>query len=218
MQRISSASDTASQNVELIAVSKKQSVSAIKALAKLGQVNFGENYCQEGLLKKQSLQQDGLNQLVWHFIGPVQSNKTKDIANNFEWVHTLDRAKIARRLNQHCSISSQRLNVLVQVNIDNESSKSGVTEQQLSVLVEIIIALPFLTFRGLMCIPKQQGSFEKQSKSYQRMFALFSQLQKQFPTETIDTLSMGMSSDMEAAVEAGSTMVRIGTDLFGKRH
>ncbi|GAC03221.1 hypothetical protein GAGA_0356 [Paraglaciecola agarilytica NO2] len=173
---------------------------------------FGENYVQEGVDKIQQLSE--LDDIEWHFIGPLQSNKTRPVAENFDWVHSIDRLKIAQRLNDQRS-AHKKLNVCIQVNIDNEASKAGVPPEDVNLLAEQISNMPNLTLRGLMTIPKAQQNAEMQRKSLSAMNALFVQLQTKYPQ--IDTLSMGMSNDMQLAIECGSTMVRIGSAIFGSR-
>ncbi|MBE0493173.1 MAG: YggS family pyridoxal phosphate-dependent enzyme [Thiomicrospira sp.] len=199
-------------SVQLLAVSKTKPIEAINALAKLGQNAFGENYLQESL--------DKIGQrpdLEWHFIGPIQSNKTKPIAEHFNWVHSVDRLKIAQRLSAQRPTELPPLNILLQVNISQEETKSGFSPQQLLDQVEQIQQLPNLTLRGLMAIPKAETEFDQQRVALAQMHSLFNQLKSVLNTTNFDTLSMGMSGDLEAAIAEGSTLVRIGTDLFGAR-
>ncbi|MDW2099939.1 YggS family pyridoxal phosphate-dependent enzyme, partial [Vibrio sp. 1751] len=151
----------------------------------------------------------------WHFIGPIQSNKSRLVAEHFDWVHTIDRTKIAQRLNDQRPSELKPLQVLIQVNTSGEASKSGVTEAEVFELAELISRLPNLTLRGLMSIPANVSDYESQLREFQKLATLKQTLEAQFPE--IDTLSMGMSGDMTAAIEAGSTMVRIGTAIFGAR-
>lgn len=200
-------------SVQLLAVSKTKPATAIRQLYQAGQRAFGENYLQEALTKQQEL--SDLEAICWHFIGPMQSNKTRDIAAHFDWVQSIDRIKIARRLNEQRPAELQPLQVLIQVNIDDESSKSGVGPEQVAELAKYIADLPQLTLRGLMTIPAAASSAEAQAESFARMQRLYSALASQYPT--VDTLSMGMSNDLAPAIAAGSTMVRVGTSLFGAR-
>jgi PLP dependent protein len=202
--------------IELIAVSKTKPVQQITEAISAGQFSFGENYVQEGIEKIQYFKKTMPSQLLtWHFIGPLQSNKSKLVAENFDWMHTIDRFKIAQRLNDQRPTSMAKLNVLIQVNISQEASKSGVAPEEVAGLVKQIIALPNLNLRGLMAIPKIEDDFSKQLNVFTRMQELLHSLQADYPF--MDTLSMGMSSDMQAAIVAGSTMVRIGTAIFGAR-
>ncbi|GGZ49390.1 MAG: YggS family pyridoxal phosphate-dependent enzyme [Alteromonadaceae bacterium] len=199
-------------SVKLLAVTKTKPVSDIVQAYEAGHRLFGENYVQEGVDKIQQLSE--LDDIEWHFIGPLQSNKTRPVAENFDWVHSIDRLKIAQRLNDQRS-AHKKLNVCIQVNIDNEASKAGVPPEDVNLLAEQISNMPNLTLRGLMTIPKAQQNAEMQRKSLSAMNALFVQLQTKYPQ--IDTLSMGMSNDMQLAIECGSTMVRIGSAIFGSR-
>lgn len=199
-------------SVALLAVSKTKPIEAINALADLGQRAFGENYVQESL-DKIALRPD----LEWHFIGPIQSNKTKPIAMHFDWVESVDRLKIAQRLSEQRPESLARLNVLLQVNISREASKSGFLPDDFLAQVEPIMALPGLVVRGLMAIPEVATTLDKQREPFAQMRALLTQMQQRWPHAPLDTLSMGMSADLEAAVMEGATQVRIGTDLFGAR-
>ncbi|OCG19567.1 YggS family pyridoxal phosphate enzyme [Gilliamella sp. HK2] len=202
--------------IELIAVSKTKPVQQITEAISAGQFSFGENYVQEGIEKIQYFKKTMPSQLLtWHFIGPLQSNKSKLVAENFDWMHTIDRFKIAQRLNDQRPTSMAKLNVLIQVNISQEASKSGVAPEEVAGLVKQIIALPNLNLRGLMAIPEIEDDFGKQLNVFTKMQKLLHSLQADYPF--MDTLSMGMSSDMQAAIVAGSTMVRIGTAIFGAR-
>lgn len=198
-------------SVCLLAVSKTKPVADIQAALAAGQRDFGENYLNEALPKiEQLLGQD----CCWHFIGAIQSNKTKPIAQHFDWVHCLDRLKIARRLNEQRD-DDHLLNVCVQVNIDGEDNKAGVTPEETLALCQQVVCLPRLKLRGLMAIPRASESLEQQRDSCHRLQELFKRIQQTLPE--IDTLSVGMSADLEAAVAEGSTMVRIGTAIFGQR-
>ncbi|MWP61659.1 YggS family pyridoxal phosphate-dependent enzyme [Gilliamella sp. Pas-s25] len=202
--------------IELIAVSKTKSVQQITEAINAGQSVFGENYVQEGVEKIQYFKQIMPNRvLTWHFIGPLQSNKSKLVAEHFDWMHTIDRFKIAQRLNDQRPANMGKLNVLIQVNISQEASKSGVAPEEVADLVQHIITLPNLNLRGLMAIPEIENDFDKQLDVFKQMQQLLQSLQADYPF--MDTLSMGMSGDMQAAIIAGSTMVRIGTAIFGAR-
>ena len=199
-------------SIRILAVSKRQTVAAIRQLHAAGQVAFAENYVQEALEKQAGLQDLALE---WHFIGPVQSNKTQEIANTFNWVQSIDREKIASRLSRQRPGGMPRLNVCIQVNIDREEQKSGANPDEVLQLARLASALPGLTLRGLMAIPRASSTPDQTLQSFRNVRRLFDQLRDEgLP---VDTLSMGMSADLELAVAAGSTMVRIGTDLFGPR-
>ena len=199
-------------SVHLLAVSKTKPASDIAALFQLGQRRFGENYVQEAVDKIDSLSDLDIE---WHYIGQIQSNKTKTIATAFDWVHTVDREKIARRLNE--ARISTPLNTLIQVNVDLAETKSGVIPGDLKRLAETIWALPNLRLRGLMSIPDPVSN-EDLKQAHQTLRSLFDELKQAHPApEIFDTLSMGMTNDLELAVTEGSTMVRIGTALFGAR-
>lgn len=202
----------APDSVKLLAVSKTWPAEKLRLVAEEGQQRFGENYLQEALEKIDALADLDLE---WHFIGPIQSNKTRDIAAYFDWAQSVDRLKIARRLNEQRPEDLTPLNVCIQVNIDEENSKSGVAANEVLPLAEAISQLDNLRLRGLMVIPSRQEREEAQRDSFRRAHALFESLQQRF--DHIDTLSMGMSADLHAAVAEGSTMVRIGTALFGQR-
>jgi len=199
-------------SVELLAVSKTWPAENLRAVAELGQRQFGENYLQEALEKIDAL--SDLN-LEWHFIGPIQSNKTRDIAAKFDWVQSVDRLKIARRLHEQRPADLPPLNICIQVNIDDEATKSGISADQCLTLAAELAQLDRLRLRGLMVIPAKQTEETAQRDSFRRAHELFNTLQQQF--ESVDTLSMGMTGDLEAAIAEGSTLVRIGTALFGQR-
>ena len=202
--------------IQLIAVSKTKPVEQITEAINAGQLAFGENYVQEGIEKIQYFEKNmPNNDLIWHFIGPLQSNKSKLVAEHFDWMHTIDRLKIAQRLSDQRPNHMAKLNVLIQVNISQEASKSGVKPEEVTDLVKQIVALPNLNLRGLMAIPEIENDYDKQLKVFTKMQQLLHSLQKNYPF--MDTLSMGMSGDMPAAINAGSTMVRIGTAIFGAR-
>jgi len=199
-------------DVMLLAVSKRKPASAVAALARAGQRNFGENQVQEALEK-----QDATTSLdlCWHFIGRIQSNKTRAIAERFDWVHAVDRDKIARRLNDQRPDGLLPLNVCLQVNIDNESSKSGVAPDDVPALAAAVAALPRLKLRGLMCLPAIRDTFEQQRVPFRRLRELRDDLNR--AGYALDTLSMGMTGDFPAAIAEGATIVRVGTALFGAR-
>ena len=202
--------------IQLIAVSKTKPVEQVIQAINAGQLAFGENYVQEGVEKIQYFEKNmPNNDLIWHFIGPLQSNKSKLVAEHFDWMHTIDRLKIAQRLNDQRPKDMAKLNVLIQVNISQEASKSGVKPEEVADLVKQIVTLPNLNLRGLMAIPEIENDYDKQFNVFTKMQQLLQSLQKDYPF--MDTLSMGMSGDMQAAIVAGSTMVRIGTAIFGAR-
>lgn len=200
--------------VQLIAVSKTKPSEAISACVNSGHKSFGENYLQEAMEKIQALNH---LELDWHFIGDLQSNKTKEVAENFNWFHTLHRDKIARRLNTQRPEQLAPLNICIEVNIDEEASKSGISASQVLDFAATLIDYKNLKLRGLMCIPRPRNNFEQDREVFARMKKLFLSLQKAYPQEQIDSLSMGMSGDLEAAIAEGATMVRIGTQIFGER-
>lgn len=199
-------------DVALLAVSKTRSANEVSQAYECGLTRFGENYLQEALDKQVELTDLPLE---WHFIGPIQSNKTRSIAENFDWVHSLDRAKIAQRLSHQRPAELPPLQVCIQVNIDDENTKSGVHPDELFALADIIKELPQLHLRGLMCIPAPADTLEAQRQPLRQLRALYDELNSQ--GHALDTLSMGMSDDLEAAIYEGSTLVRIGTALFGPR-
>ncbi|KTC77044.1 YggS family pyridoxal phosphate-dependent enzyme [Legionella brunensis] len=201
------------QEILLLAVSKGHSIHAILEAYQAGLRNFGENHYQEARQKIQALHSLGI---CWHFIGPIQSNKAKNIAQNFSWVHSVSREEIAYLLNKHRSAYLPPLNVCLQINLDNEESKSGISPGQVEELAAFIIKLPNLKLRGLMAIPLPQKEEEQQYESLSRLTHLFIELNKKMDL-SMDTLSMGMSEDLIAAIRAGSTIVRIGRALFGDR-
>ncbi|HII4323284.1 YggS family pyridoxal phosphate-dependent enzyme [Enterobacter cloacae] len=205
----------ASEEITLLAVSKTKPASAIAEAIDAGQRAFGENYVQEGVDKIRYFQEQGNTGLQWHFIGPLQSNKSRLVAEHFDWCHTIDRLRIATRLNDQRTAEMPALNVLIQINISDENSKSGIALSELDALAAEVAALPRLTLRGLMAIPAPESSYERQFAVAQQMAVAFEALKARY--ETVDTLSLGMSDDMEAAIAAGSTMVRIGTAIFGAR-
>ena len=198
--------------VQLVAVSKTRPAEAIKTAWDQGQKLFGESYVQEAVAKVKAL--EALD-IEWHFIGPIQSNKTAAIASNFQWCHSVERSKIARRLSNQRPSELPPLNICIQLNISSESSKSGTDLESLWPLADEISALPNLTLRGIMAIPEKLTDFTAQREVFASMYRVFEQLKVRH--NTVDTLSMGMSNDLEAAIAEGSTMVRIGTDIFGAR-
>lgn len=204
------------EEVILLAVSKTKPVEAIAEAIAAGQHAFGENYVQEGVDKIQyfTQQPEGVG-LEWHFIGPLQSNKSRLVAEHFAWCHTLDRLRIAQRLNDQRPTEMPPLNVLIQINISDEQSKSGIVLSELPALAEAIAALPNLTLRGLMAIPAPESDYQCQLAVFSQMNDAYQALKHRYPQ--VDTLSMGMTDDMTAAIAAGSTMVRIGTAIFGAR-
>ncbi|MDH5916392.1 YggS family pyridoxal phosphate-dependent enzyme [Vibrio splendidus] len=207
----------APESVQLLAVSKTKPIDAILEAALGGQVAFGENYVQEGVDKVKHFSEQHSNlKLEWHFIGPIQSNKTRPIAESFLWVHSVERDKIAQRLSAQRPSELPPLQVLIQVNTSGEESKSGTSEETVFALAELISSLPNLTLRGLMSIPANVSDYQSQLNAFSQLAELKDKLTAKYPN--IDTLSMGMSGDMDAAVEAGSTMVRIGTAIFGARN
>ena len=199
-------------DIQLLAVSKGQSADAIRTAHACGLRAFGESYVQEALKKMQSLADTAIS---WHFIGGIQSNKTRDIACHFDWVHSIDRLTIAQRLSAQRPTGKPPLQVCVQINLDNESSKSGTTLAQLQQLATDIAQLPGLKLRGLMALPQSSDDFAIQRSAFRKIHDAFIQLRHN--GLMLDTLSMGMSNDMEAAIAEGSTLLRIGTSVFGKR-
>jgi pyridoxal phosphate enzyme (YggS family) len=197
-------------SVQLLAVSKTKPASDIAELYRLGQRHFAENYLQEALAKQQQLAAFNIS---WHFIGPIQSNKTKPIACHFAWVHSVDRLKIAQRLSEQRPENLPPLNICLQVNISDEASKSGVSVEELPELVQAVSELPNLRLRGVMAIPEPETNYAKQRQPYRRLYQAVQQLNR----ADLDSFSFGMSGDLKAAIMEGATMVRIGTALFGER-
>ena len=197
----------------LVAVSKTRSSEEIRQLAACGHAHFGENYVQESLAKISQITDFAL---TWHFIGPIQKNKTKAIAEHFNWVHSIDREIIATRLNRQRPGTLPPLNVCIQINIDEEPGKAGILPSDLPALANNIARLPRLKLRGLMAIPLPRQDFQQQCTAFKKMSALFEQLKA--GGFNADTLSMGMSNDYAAAIRCGATIVRIGSALFGPRH
>jgi len=200
-------------HIKLLAVSKTKPVSDIVVAYAYGHRDFGENYVQEAVEKIQ--QMSSYSDILWHFVGPLQSNKSKLITEYFDWMHSLDRIKIAKRLNEQRRAHQSPLNVCVQVNIDDEQSKAGIAPSEVINFIEQLQPLSRIKCRGLMTIPKADVSDTERRASFAKMQDLFSQCAQRF--DNIDTLSMGMSDDLAVAIEYGSTMVRVGTSLFGKR-
>ncbi len=200
-------------DIRLVAVSKTQNVEAVRAAAAVGQRDFGENQLQEALPKLVETVALGL---TWHFVGPVQSNKTRGVAEHFDWVHSVDRIKIAERLSQQRPQNLPPLQLCLQVNTSGEMSKSGVKPQDALALAQAVVDLPRLQLRGIMAIPQPvAGDIAAQLEACLEVRALYERLRNS--GLELDTLSLGMSSDLEAAVQAGSTLLRIGTDIFGSR-
>jgi len=200
------------QSVTLLAVSKTKPAALIEAASAAGQRCFGENYAQEAVEKAEALKH--LN-LEWHFIGPIQSNKTRGLATHMDWIHTVEREKIARRLNDQRPDDMAPLNICLQVNISGEASKAGILSTEVLTLANAISALPKLRLRGLMAIPAPSEGIDAQRRPFKALKDIWDELKGTYPE--LDTLSMGMSGDLEAAVLEGATIVRIGTDVFGAR-
>lgn len=202
----------APESVQLVAVSKGHSALAIEQAVAAGLLEFGESYLQEALPKLEKIPREGL---TWHFIGPIQSNKTRGIAENFDWAHAVDRLKIAQRLSEQRPVWLPPLNVCVQVNVSGESSKSGCAPEETLELCKAVVQLPRLRLRGLMAIPAAASADADRRIPFRRLRELSDDVRTQgIP---LDTLSAGMSDDLEAAVTEGSTLLRIGTALFGNR-
>lgn len=201
-----------SESLQILAVSKTRPASAIEAAYEAGFHHFGENYLQEALLK---IEQLGHLPLQWHYIGTLQSNKTSSVAQHFDWLHTLDRVKIANRLSQQRPPNMPPLNVCIQINIDDEPQKGGINLAQLNPFAEAVEALPNLSLRGLMAIPSKDSSPQQKGDSFAKMAETLDTLKGTIPQ--LDTLSMGMSADLELAIEHKATIIRIGTAIFGPR-
>jgi len=214
-QRISTAMQTAKRtdNMRLIAVSKYHTMEKIVSLYKLGQIEFAESYLQEAADKISSLEKYPIK---WHFIGPIQSNKTRLIANLFDWVHSIDRLKIAKRINEQRSADKAPVNICLQININNEEQKSGFSLLEIEQAVIQTLQFKQLKLRGLMAIPIKTDDIKKQRENFALLRKLMQQLNQDFSLN-MDTLSMGMSNDLEAAIDEGATMIRVGTALFGNR-
>jgi len=208
------AADRDPAGVQLLAVSKTFPAEAVREALAAGQTAFGENYVQEGAAKIEALA-DLRAQLVWHCIGPLQSNKTRVVAEHFDWVHSIDRLKIAERLSQQRPDGLPPLQVCLQVNVDGGANKSGVSAHEALALAQAVASLPRLRLRGLMAIPEPAPDFDAQRALFLRAAAVFEEIRA--AGIALDTLSLGMSADLEAAVAAGSTLVRVGTAIFGQR-
>ena len=202
------------KSVRLLAVSKTKPVSDIRLAYEAGQRLFGENYIQEGIEKIQAL--TALEDIEWHMIGPIQSNKTRLVAEHFDWVQSVDRLKIARRLNDQRPATLPPLKVCIQLNLDDEASKSGVSAAELPALIDDISRLEHLQLRGLMAIPSASATAAQQQQTLSRLAELFGQYHTKL--SNFDTLSVGMSGDLEVAIAHGSHMVRVGTAIFGARN
>ncbi|MGL6161045.1 YggS family pyridoxal phosphate-dependent enzyme [Microbulbifer sp.] len=200
--------------VTLLAVSKTRPAEDLRVAYAAGQRHFGENYLQEALAKQADL---GDLDICWHFIGPLQSNKTRTVAEQFHWLHSVERLKIAQRLSAQRPPDMPPLNICLQVNIDDEESKSGIAPAGVPELAAAVAGLPNLKLRGLMAIPARRKAAEAQRRPFAQLAELLQRLRAQLPDQPLDTLSMGMSGDMEVAIECGATIVRIGTDIFGRR-
>ena len=199
----------------LLAVSKTRSAEDIRSAINAGIREFGENYLQEAVEKIAQLAAENLQ---WHFIGPIQSNKTRLVAENFSWAHSVDRLKIAQRLSEQRPSGLPPLNICLQVNIDNEASKSGFATEETEAAALAIAQLPGLKLRGLMAIPRAEPTYDQQIVAFRALADLRDRINQSLDnSEKLDTLSMGMSSDLEAAISQGSTIVCVGTDIFGKR-
>lgn len=220
-ERISAATLAAGRDpasVALVAVSKAFGPDAVLAAARGGQVRFGENYAQEGIDKISAVEAADAalaQRLEWHFIGPIQSNKTRAIAERFDWVHSIERAKVAERLSAQRPGALPPLSVLLQVNVSDESSKSGVRESEAAALAGEVTRLPRLRLRGLMALPAPESDPRRQRAAFARVRVVFDDLQR--CGFALDTLSMGMSGDLDAAIAEGATIVRVGTAIFGER-
>lgn len=212
IDQLCAGSNRATDQVRLLAVSKTHPARAVQVAAEQGVTEFGESYLQEALAKIEALK--GLS-LIWHFIGPLQSNKTKLIAENFDWVQSVDREKIILRLAEQRPADLKPLQICIQANLFDEKQKKGVNSNQLEELLEITSQQSHVKLRGLMVIPPKQTSFNKQMAQFEMVFKIYNQLKTQYPT--MDTLSMGMSDDMAAAIKCGSNMIRVGTAIFGVR-
>lgn len=210
------ACDRPAGSVRLLAVSKTRASDEVRAMQALGVDAFGENYVDEAVEKQDALDSP---QPEWHFIGPVQSNKTRTLAERFDWVQSVDRVKIARRLADQRPADRPPLNVLIQVNIDEEAQKSGCAPGHVVDLAADVLGRPSLVLRGLMAIPAATESPDDARAAFARLRGLLDRLRREFPErrDDLDTLSMGMSADLEAAIEEGATVVRVGTALFGPR-
>ena len=216
LARISNAARKYGRNpadISLLAVSKTWPASAVREAASAGQQSFGENYVQEGVEKVAEL---AAQKLQWHFIGPLQSNKSRLVAENFDWVHSVDRLKIAQRLSEQRPDALPPLQVCLQINVSEEASKSGIALTEVTMLAKQVALLPRLQLRGLMAIPAPLEDFALQRRAFGQVFEAYEQLKN--VGLPLDTLSMGMSHDLEAAIAEGATLVRVGTAIFGERN
>lgn len=222
LQRVRRACEQAGRptsGVTLVAVSKTQPAQAVRVAYAAGQRHFGENYVQEGLAKIEALG-DLRDHLVWHLIGPLQSNKTREVAEHFDWVHSVDRLKIAQRLSDQRPAGLPPLQLCLQVNISEEASKSGVVPSQALALAQAVASLPRVRLRGLMAIPEPAHDEAARRAPHRALHALMASINAALqggPHPPLDALSMGMSADLEAAIAEGATMVRVGTAIFGER-
>jgi PLP dependent protein len=205
------ACDRNPETVLLLAVSKTKPAADIATAYQTGLRHFGENYCQEALFKQQAL---GAYDITWHFIGPIQSNKTKLLAQHFSWVHSVDTLRIAKRLSEQRPDNLPPLNICLQVNVSGEQSKSGISLAELPELYAAVMVLPQLKLRGVMAIPAPQQDYEQQRQPYQTLVQAVADLKQ----PTLDTFSFGMTDDLQAAITESATIVRIGTALFGNRN
>ncbi|WP_203143553.1 YggS family pyridoxal phosphate-dependent enzyme [Marinobacter mangrovi] len=216
IQKATMAANRPADSVRLLAVSKRKPPEDLRVAAAAGQIAFGENYLQEALEKMAALAD--LPTLEWHFIGPIQSNKTRDIAAHFDWVHSVDRLKVARRLSDQRPADLAPLNICLQVNVDNEDTKSGASLADIPALAAEVLTLPHLRLRGLMAIPDPDQPEADLRQSFRALADALAQLRQAHPeAQGLDTLSMGMSGDLETAIAEGATLVRVGTALFGAR-
>tara|TARA_B110000503_G_scaffold85373_1_gene129819 strand:+ start:57805 stop:58497 length:693 start_codon:yes stop_codon:yes gene_type:complete len=213
VRRVAEKSQYSNGAVLLVAASKTRPSQDVRAAHACGLTDFGESYLQEALQKMGELED---LPLVWHFIGPIQSNKTAGIATHFDWVHSIDRAKIAKRLSEQRPPELPPLQVCLQVNISGEVSKSGVSLKELPQLAHAVLELPYLKLRGLMAVPAAEADSQQLQAAFRQMRDALAQLQLLDPG--IDTLSMGMSADMDTAIMEGATMIRLGTAIFGTRN
>jgi pyridoxal phosphate enzyme (YggS family) len=209
-----SRSGRAPESVRLVAVSKTFPAHLVRAVAEAGQRDFGENYVQEGMEKIAEMQ-GSVRDLVWHFIGPIQSNKTRPVAQHFAWVHSIDRAKVAERLSAQRDAHLAPLEACIQVNVSGEASKSGVAPDAVRELAQTMALLPRIKLRGLMAVPEPTDDETLQRRRFAQLRELMEKLNAS--GFSLDTLSMGMSADLEAAIAEGATMVRVGTAIFGRR-
>ena len=218
-QRIKKAAQEAGRkedDILLLAVTKTQSLTTINEAIQSGLSSFGENYIQEGIEKIKAIENNAID---WHFIGALQTNKTKIVASSFDWIHSLDKVKTARRLSDQRPANLPALNVCIQINIDNEPTKSGIASHCLADTVDQILELSHIKLRGLMAIPAPRDTLDEQRKVFRKLVKLQDEVNARLDnSQKLDTLSMGMSSDLEAAIKEGATIVRIGTNIFGARH